>query len=394
MKPIHVCLILGLRVSPIHNDFLFADPDYVTGFRKRRFPRKKNAYGLKEIEGALKQAKLERHHDDVLRLNLLNILLFFVLPNKGINVEVKYVDMLDDLRYHIEAPIIGGASGTEAPAIEAPLIGAPEISSSSSKVDFGAAVVMVSFQLGNHGKILQNHGKMLERISMSTLRDSTLPLRDASEFKVEKEVNLEAISSEYGGDLLEWKKGAVEDVEPQAKENNDEDEKDGDDEKADDENAKSIQEDPYHLLRATLSFVYLIFLNNFDQDTQNFSNLKQTLDSCSQMSAYISDLWKTAVLNFIYLLWRAINELVFEGYPFCFNDIKCKILAAVKEEAVLSTLEVADQAKNVVFFYQEVDVDEADQINANQTTGISVEEQSKDLVEGKDDDDETLQTRP
>ncbi|KAF6155306.1 hypothetical protein GIB67_019832 [Kingdonia uniflora] len=61
MKPIHVCLILGLRVSPIANEFLFVDPEHMTNFRMRRFPKKKNTYGLKEIVDALKEAKLERH---------------------------------------------------------------------------------------------------------------------------------------------------------------------------------------------------------------------------------------------------------------------------------------------------------------------------------------------
>ncbi|KAF6135342.1 hypothetical protein GIB67_027216 [Kingdonia uniflora] len=45
MKPIHVFLILGLRVSPIANEFLFVDHEYMTNFRMRRFPKKKNTYG-------------------------------------------------------------------------------------------------------------------------------------------------------------------------------------------------------------------------------------------------------------------------------------------------------------------------------------------------------------
>ncbi|KAF6166217.1 hypothetical protein GIB67_031001 [Kingdonia uniflora] len=61
MKPIHVCLILGLGVSPIVNEFLFVDPEHMRNFRMRRFPKKKNIYGLKEIDEALKYAKLERH---------------------------------------------------------------------------------------------------------------------------------------------------------------------------------------------------------------------------------------------------------------------------------------------------------------------------------------------
>ncbi|KAF6164202.1 hypothetical protein GIB67_010172 [Kingdonia uniflora] len=54
MKPIHVCLILGLHVSPIANEFLFVDPEHMTNFKMRRFPKKKNTYGLKEIDDALK----------------------------------------------------------------------------------------------------------------------------------------------------------------------------------------------------------------------------------------------------------------------------------------------------------------------------------------------------
>ncbi|KAF6152494.1 hypothetical protein GIB67_023188, partial [Kingdonia uniflora] len=67
-----------------------------------------------------------------------------------------------------------------------------------------------------------------------------------------------------------------------------------------------------------------------------FTNLKKTLDACSQKSAYILDLWKAVVLNFIYFLWRARNDIVFEGTPFCSIKLKCKILAAVKEVADLS----------------------------------------------------------
>ncbi|KAF6160640.1 hypothetical protein GIB67_019580 [Kingdonia uniflora] len=62
-----------------------------------RFPKKKNTYGLKKINRALKQANLESHHVDILRLNLLKIILSFLLPNKGRNIEVKYVDLVDNL---------------------------------------------------------------------------------------------------------------------------------------------------------------------------------------------------------------------------------------------------------------------------------------------------------
>ncbi|KAF6148186.1 hypothetical protein GIB67_011961 [Kingdonia uniflora] len=51
MNSIYVCLILGLRVTPIANELLFVDPEHMTNFR---FPKKKNTYGLKEIDDALK----------------------------------------------------------------------------------------------------------------------------------------------------------------------------------------------------------------------------------------------------------------------------------------------------------------------------------------------------
>ncbi|KAF6152940.1 hypothetical protein GIB67_039647 [Kingdonia uniflora] len=89
MIHIHVYLILGICVSPIANEFLFVDPEHMTNFRIRQFPKKKNIYGLKEIDVALKQAKLEKHQEDVLRLNLLKIILSFLLPNKGRNVWVN-----------------------------------------------------------------------------------------------------------------------------------------------------------------------------------------------------------------------------------------------------------------------------------------------------------------
>ncbi|KAF6161525.1 hypothetical protein GIB67_009404 [Kingdonia uniflora] len=98
VKSIHVCLSLGLRISPIANEFLFVDPEYMTNFKIRRFPKKKNTYGLKEIDDVLKQVKLERHQEDVIRLNLLKIILSFFLTNKGRNIWVNYVDLVDDLQ--------------------------------------------------------------------------------------------------------------------------------------------------------------------------------------------------------------------------------------------------------------------------------------------------------
>ncbi|KAF6170786.1 hypothetical protein GIB67_015738, partial [Kingdonia uniflora] len=181
MKPIHVCLILGLRVSPIANEILFVDPEHMTNFRMRQFPKKKNTYGLKEIVDALKQAKLEKRQEDVLRLNLLKIILSFLLLNKRRNIEV---------RYQIEAPTIGAALAIGAPAIGIPAVGAPAaivpaISSSSSTTEIGDVLVRQAAP-----------GEILE-----------VPNALMVDYDVEfgREVNFNALSPEYGGDLLETK---------------------------------------------------------------------------------------------------------------------------------------------------------------------------------------------
>ncbi|KAF6174701.1 hypothetical protein GIB67_008756 [Kingdonia uniflora] len=303
MKPIHVGLILGICVSPIVNEFLFVDPEYIRNFRMRRFLKKKNTYGLKEIDGALKQAKLERHHDDVLRLNLLKIILSFLLPNKGRNVE----------RNHIEVPAIGAA----------PAVGTPAIGSSSSTIEIEAVVVRECSQLEEHDTLLlgqyqfstpekimkykrkeegnekedgkrktaklktwqrdlqqkiqkieekkKSKGKRQKKTNankkkknaeevdmplkkkgkgtkMESLTDEQFDHQAApgeglkvvkdlmvdDDVEVGMEVNLEAISFEYGGGLLELKKGDKKD---------DEDEKDNDDEKDVDEKVKSVEEE-------------------------------------------------------------------------------------------------------------------------------------------------------
>ncbi|KAF6165721.1 hypothetical protein GIB67_012618 [Kingdonia uniflora] len=154
----------------------------------------------------------DRHLDDILRLNLLKNILSFHLSNKRRNVEVKYVDLVDDLvefnrfpwgfvsfyllqRNHIKAPTIGGAPAIDVePVIEPPTVGTPVIGSSFSTTEIRAVV-------------------------------------DKDEVEVEREVNLEAISSIYGGDRLEWKKG-----DEKNEKDDDDDEKDGK------EKAKSFEE--------------------------------------------------------------------------------------------------------------------------------------------------------
>ncbi|KAF6169175.1 hypothetical protein GIB67_013605, partial [Kingdonia uniflora] len=130
--------------------------------KMRRFPKKKNTYGLKEIDDALKHAKLERHQEDV-PIKFVKNYTIISPPKQG--------EKCLGERNQIETPTIG-----IAPVIGAPAVGAPTIGSSSSATEIRAVVVRVYSQLEEHCKILYNHGKMLERISMSTVGDNTLPL--------------------------------------------------------------------------------------------------------------------------------------------------------------------------------------------------------------------------
>ncbi|KAF6135930.1 hypothetical protein GIB67_006822 [Kingdonia uniflora] len=135
-------------------------------------------------------------------------------------------------RNHIEASAIGSAS-----AIEAPAIGTPAIGSSSSTTNIRAVVVKVCYQFEDHGSLPLRDGTLLlgqyqystpEKIvkhnreedlksdeiqsTSKNLIKQAAPgeglevekdLNVEDEFEVGWEVNLEAISSEYGGDLLE-----------------------------------------------------------------------------------------------------------------------------------------------------------------------------------------------
>ncbi|KAF6161103.1 hypothetical protein GIB67_007744 [Kingdonia uniflora] len=174
MKPIHVCLILELLVSHIANKFLFVNPERITNFKMRRFPKKKKTYGLKEIDGVLKHAKLERYHDNILRLNLLKNILSFLLPKKGRSIEVKYADMVDDIDQFNRFPLAMKASET----------------------DMQQELVQEALQV--------TLGEGLEAVKDLMVDDDV---------EVGMEVNLKTISSEYGSGLLEWKTGGKKDNE-------------------------------------------------------------------------------------------------------------------------------------------------------------------------------------
>ncbi|KAF6150679.1 hypothetical protein GIB67_020762 [Kingdonia uniflora] len=135
MKPIHVCLILGLCVSPIANEFLFVDLEHMINFRMRRCSSIKFVKNYTIISP----------------------------PEQG----EKHLGK----RNQIEAPAIGVVPIIGVPVVGVLAVGTPVIGSSSSTTEIGVVVFRVWSQL-------EEHGKMLERISMSTVGDSTLPLGD------------------------------------------------------------------------------------------------------------------------------------------------------------------------------------------------------------------------
>ncbi|KAF6142819.1 hypothetical protein GIB67_002683, partial [Kingdonia uniflora] len=253
--------------------------------------------------------------------------------------------------YQIEAPTIG------APAVGAPAAVVPVIGSSFSATEIGAVVVRVCSQLEEHDNTLPlRDTTLLGHYQFSTPEKTAKRKREqkkeeygkrkkaelgikkkqvapgeilevanalmVDDVEVGREVNSNAISSEYDGDLLEWKKG---------------EEKDNDVKKDVEEKVKSEEEvqELSTIFDATLLFVYLILL--------------------------------------------------------------------------FVTMVVAEVAKiDIVFFNQEEVVGKTYQASANQTTAVSVEEQTletkeskeeveqnkEDEFEGKDDDDGNSQNKP
>ncbi|KAF6136270.1 hypothetical protein GIB67_042755 [Kingdonia uniflora] len=137
-----------IQIKPITNEFLFVDPEYMTNLKMRRFPKKKNTYGLKEIDDVLNHRKLERHHVFgslfARRCSSIKFVKNYTTLSPPEQGEKRWGE-----RNHIEAPTVG------VPAVDAPIIG-----SSSISTEIRVAVVRVCSQLEEH------------------VRDSTLPLGD------------------------------------------------------------------------------------------------------------------------------------------------------------------------------------------------------------------------
>ncbi|KAF6149117.1 hypothetical protein GIB67_000895 [Kingdonia uniflora] len=204
MKPIHVCLILGLRVSPIANEFLFVDPKHMTNFRMRRFPKKKNTYGLKEIDDALKHTKLERHHvrDSILPLGdtpLLGQYQFSTLEKTVKRKGERGNEKEDGKRKKAEPRTWQRDLQQKNQNIEEKKKGKGKRQNKTNANKKNKKAEEADVPLKKKENLLQQvaHGEGLEVVKDLMVDDDV---------EVGREVNLKATSSEYGGDLLEWKK--------------------------------------------------------------------------------------------------------------------------------------------------------------------------------------------
>ncbi|KAF6134840.1 hypothetical protein GIB67_002241, partial [Kingdonia uniflora] len=228
-------------------------------------------------------------------------------------------------RYQIEAPAIGpalaigvapliGAPAIGAPAIGVPAVVAPVIGSSSSAIEIRAVVVM---QVAP--------GEILEVANALMVDDDA---------KVRREVNFNAISSEYGGDLLE-KKG---------------EEKDNDDKKDVEEKVKSEEKEVQEMEES----------KNGDEKVdgdEKFDDVAEEEDS-EQPTVVVYYTEKKDV--------QPDNE----------------------------TMVVAEVAKiDIIFFNQEEVVGETYQASADQTTDVSVEEQTLEVAKTKDKASQTKESK-
>ncbi|KAF6175487.1 hypothetical protein GIB67_021977 [Kingdonia uniflora] len=73
-----------------------------------------------------------------------------------------------------------------------------------------------------------------------------------------------------------------------------------------------------------------------------FIMLQATSESCKHLSSYVYDIWKATVLNIIYHLPCARNDAIFEGKLLSTNDLKHRILVAIKDPAALSCNSMAN----------------------------------------------------
>ncbi|KAF6176040.1 hypothetical protein GIB67_021289 [Kingdonia uniflora] len=117
----------------------------------------------------------DRHLEDVLRLNLLKIILSFLLPNKGRNVWVKYVDLVDDQQQFNRFP----------------------------EYQFSTPEKTTKYKREGGNEKEDRKRKKAEPRTKKEGLEVVNELMVDDDVEVGSEVNFNVISSEYSGDLLE-----------------------------------------------------------------------------------------------------------------------------------------------------------------------------------------------
>ncbi|KAF6136692.1 hypothetical protein GIB67_018695 [Kingdonia uniflora] len=239
---------------------------------------------------------------------------------------------------------------------------------------------------------------LLQRVAPGEILEVVNALMVDDDVEVGKEVNFNAISSEYGGDLLEWKKG---------------EEKDNDDKKDVEEKVKSeeekVQEYVYPILQMEESkngdekVDDVVEEDDLEQPTVvvYYTGKKDAQHDNETMA--VAEVAKTDIVFFNQ------EEVVGEAYQASADQttavsIEEQTLKVEKTEdeasqastdqttvvsVVKQTIEVAQT--EVVLSHQEEDVGEASQTKVSKD---EVEQNKEELFEGKDDDDGNLQNKP
>ncbi|KAF6163586.1 hypothetical protein GIB67_022151 [Kingdonia uniflora] len=233
------------------------------------------------------------------------------------------------MRNHIKAPAIVVVPIIKPLVVSAPVVSLPVIGSSSFATEIRAVVVRVCSELEEHGKMLlklDDHGKMLH--NHENLLKQVAPREGLEVVKYlivddDVEVNLKAISSEYGGGLLKWMKG---------------DEKDNDDKKDVEKNVKFEEEQPQVVEEEDSELPTVVVYYNRKKDVQHANE--------TMVAAEVA---KTDVVFFNQ------EKVVGEAYQ-----------ASADQTTIVSAEELTLEVEKTE--------DEASHASTNQTTAISVEE--------------------
>ncbi|KAF6150302.1 hypothetical protein GIB67_034001 [Kingdonia uniflora] len=343
-----------IQMKPIHNEAIPQEEEYIW------------------VEG-----KLKRREEDVYRLNLLKIILSFLLLNKGINIwmNLKFPRMEESIhlfpklqgwrmtsfkrrqivtfkKFFVNPKLLVIVMKPFETDMQQGLVQeamSMAIGSSSSATEIRAVVVKWGTIL-YHFEILHSLGctssLLIRKLRNASEKEQVAPgegLEVVKDFMVDddvevgREVNFKAISSEYGGDLLEWKKG---------------DEKDNDDKKNVEEKVKSEEEQPQVAEEEDSDPPTVVVYYNGKKDVQH-----------TNKTMVVAEVAKIDIVFFNQ------EEVVGEAYQVTYHFVNQTTVVSV-EEQTLEVEKIEDEASQVTYLFF-----------ADQTTSVSVEEQTIEVAQ-------------